>query len=289
MSDQFISFILGCVEGITEFIPVSSTAHLRITEGLMHLSLEDGYWKMYSIVIQLGAILCLPVYFRERILNLIKSFLASPQKMRHPLVLIIIAFVTTAIPAFLLVKIVGENLENLRVISLALIAGGIIMAAVDYLRVKWEVKGPQEKNSPISTWRMEDMTLKQAVVIGLCQTVSAVLPGMSRSMSTIASGQLMGLSRATAVEFSFFLSMPTMAVATGYVMLKSLIGDKGNSIGVEHMSSHQWGVLAIGFVVSFITAYAAVAGFMKWIKSHGFLPFAVYRVIVGGLVLLTMA
>ena len=289
MNEQFISFLLGCVEGITEFIPVSSTAHLRIAEGLLHLSLEDGYWKMYSIVIQLGAILCLPVYFRVRIISLLKSFLASTQKLRHPLTLTLISFFATAIPSFLLVKLVGKNLENLHVISFALIAGGIIMAAVDFLRMPWEKKGPQEQGSPIRIWRMEDMTVLQAVVIGLCQVVSAVLPGTSRSMATIAGAQLMGLSRTVAVEFSFFLSMPTMAVATGYVLLKSLIGHDANPIGVNHLTADQWGVLATGFVVSFITAYAAVAGFMKWIKSHGFLPFAIYRIVVGGLVLMLMA
>ena len=284
MNEYLISFLLGCVEGITEFLPVSSTAHLRITEGLLNLSLEDGYWKMYSIAIQLGAVLCLPVYFRERIIDLIKSFFTSQNKLKHPLSLVTLSFITTGITAFLLVKTVGKNLESLHIIGLSLIGGGIIMAVVDLLRGRWEEKGPQEK-TPIRVWRMEEMTVLQAVVIGLCQTAAAVFPGTSRSMATIAGGQLMGLSRATAVEFSFFLSMPTMALATGYVLLKSFTGHDSGAIATGTLSLHQWGVLAIGFIVSFITAYMAVAFFMKWVKSHGFLPFAFYRIILGALVL----
>ena len=125
MNDYLLSVLLGIVEGLTEFIPVSSTAHLRLTEALLHVSLSDGYWKMYSIVIQLGAILCLPVYFRERIANSLSSFPRGERGDRtvltHPLSLVAIAFVVTAIPAFLLTKVIGQNLESLHVIGTALL------------------------------------------------------------------------------------------------------------------------------------------------------------------------
>jgi len=129
------------------------------------------------------------------------------------------------------------------------------------------------------------MSLGQAVWIGACQILSAVFPGTSRSMSTIAGGQLVGMSRASALEFSFFLSIPTMVAATCYDLLKSLRGKGDNPIGVAQIDSHGWIVLAIGFVVSFIVAYGAVAWFMAWVRKRGFAPFAVYRIVVGAAVL----
>jgi undecaprenyl-diphosphatase len=128
---------------------------------------------------------------------------------------------------------------------------------------------------------MEDMSFGQAVWIGACQILSALFPGTSRSMATIAAGQLAGMSRAAALEFSFFLSIPTMVVATGYTLLKSLRGKGENPIGISHLSSPQWVVLAIGFIVSFLVAYGSVAWFMAWVRKRGFAPFALYRIIVG--------
>ena len=295
MNDYIVSVILGIVEGLTEFIPVSSTAHLRISEALLHfhypqLSLESGYWKMYSIVIQLGAILTLPIYFRERIAKFISTFPKGERGDRtiltHPLSLVMVAFVVTAIPAFLLTKVIGQNLESPYVIGSALLIGGIVMWFIDARNSKAEAAGEGAKGGLIHTWHMEEMSLGQAVWIGACQILSAVFPGTSRSMSTIAGGQLAGMSRASALEFSFFLSMPTMAVATLYTLFKSLHGSKTeNPIGVSSISTHEWIVLAIGFVVSFIVAYGSVAWFMAWVRRRGFGPFAIYRIIVGILVL----
>jgi undecaprenyl-diphosphatase len=132
---------------------------------------------------------------------------------------------------------------------------------------------------------MEEMSLGQAVWFGACQILSAVFPGTSRSMSTIAAGQLAGMSRASALEFSFFLSIPTMVVATCYDLLKSLRGKGENAIGVSHIDPHGWVVLAIGFVISFIVAYGSVAWFLAWVRKHGFAAFAVYRIILGAAVL----
>lgn len=289
MNEYLISALLGVVEGITEFLPVSSTAHLRVAESLMHISLEDGYWKMYSVVIQLGAILSLPVYFRERILFFIKSFVAAENRRRHPLTLVTIAFILTVIPSFLLIKLIGKNLESLHVMAWALIGGGIVMAAVDLWKDKCEKAGEAAKISTITTWRMEDMSLFQAAVIGLCQNISAVFPGTSRSMATIVAGQLAGLSRAAALEFSFFLSMPTMGAATGYVMLKTLLGHEENPVGIAQLTASQWGVLALGFAVSFIIAYASVAFLMNWVRTRSFIPFGIYRVAAGIAILTMMA
>jgi undecaprenyl-diphosphatase len=280
-----LALILGIVEGLTEFLPVSSTAHLRLAEALIHISLGDGYWKMFSIVIQLGAILCLPVYFGDRLLKLLSTFHSGPHRNRtiftHPLGLVMLAFLVTAIPSFLLTKVIGKNLESLYVIGVSLLIGGIVMWIVDARNATWEKAGPGAAGSPIHTWKMDDVGSAQALWIGACQILSAVFPGTSRSTSTIAAGQLWGMSRAAALEFSFFLSIPTMVVATGYTLLKSLRGKGENPIGVSELTSHEWVVLAIGFVVSFVVAYASVAWFMAWVRKRGFAPFAVYRIVVG--------
>lgn len=285
MNDYVLSVILGIVEGLTEFIPVSSTAHLRLAEALLHIDLSSGYWKMYSIVIQLGAILTLPIYFRERIANFLATFPKGERGDRtiwtHPLSLVLVAFVVTAIPSYLLVKVIGKHLESLYVIGSSLLIGGIVMWFVDTRNAKAEAAGEASTGGLIHTWHMEEMSLGQAIWIGACQILSAVFPGTSRSMSTIAAGQLAGMSRPSALEFSFFLSMPTMAMATVYTLYKSLRGKDGNPFAASSIDSHGWIVLAIGFVVSFIVAYGSVAWFMAWVRKRGFGPFAIYRIVVG--------
>jgi undecaprenyl-diphosphatase len=281
MHDCLLSIFLGVVEGLTEFLPVSSTAHLRICEALLRIDLHDGFWKMYTIVIQLGAILALPVYFRQRIVQFVRTFPRGERGNRtiltHPLSLTLIAFVVTAIPAWALTKEIGKNLENLWVMALALLIGGIIMWIVDAVFTR-----PR-------TMHMEEMTLPQSVWIGAAQIFSAVFPGTSRSMSTIAAGQIAGMSRPAALEFSFFLSMPTMLVATGYDFLKTVMPRHGEAnIAPLTMNPHEWVVLAIGFVVSFFVALVVVAWFMNWVRARGFAPFALYRIVlaIGSLILL---
>src|SRR5215471_10558055 len=278
MYDYLLSVFLGVVEGLTEFLPVSSTAHLRICEAFLHIDLHDGFWKMYTIVIQLGAILALPVYFWHRIVKFVRTFPEGERGDRtiitHPLSLTIIAFVVTAIPAWALAKVIGKNLENLWVMALALLIGGIIMWIVDAVFTR-----PR-------TEHMEEMTLPQAIWIGAAQILSAVFPGTSRSMSTIAAGQVAGMSRPAALEFSFFLSMPTMVAATGYDLLKTFHPKHGEPLGRMPVNGQEWAVLMIGFVVSFIVALGVVAWFMNWVRQRGFTPFAIYRIVVGAAVLL---
>jgi undecaprenyl-diphosphatase len=274
MNDFLRSILLGIVEGLTEFLPVSSTGHLRIVEALFHLNLGDSFWKMYTIVIQLGAILALPVYFWKRILEFLSTFPKGERGDRnfltHPLSLTLIAFVVTALPSWALTKVIGKNLESLWVISIALLVGGVVMWIVDATSTRVRVT------------HMEEMSLPQAIWIGACQILSAVFPGTSRSMSTIAAGQIVGMSRPAALEFSFFLSMPTMVVATLYDLYKTLKPTQ-NTINEGNLAplavdSRQWIVLAIGFVVSFIVALAVVAWFMRWVRTKGFAPFAIYRI-----------
>ncbi len=276
MNDFLLSVLLGVVEGLTEFLPVSSTGHLRIVEALFHLNLGDSFWKMYTIVIQLGAILALPVYFWKRILEFLSTFPKGERGDRnfltHPLSLTVIAFIVTALPSWALTKVIGKNLESLWVITVALLVGGIVMWIVDATFTRVRVT------------HMEEMSLPQAIWIGACQILSAVFPGTSRSMSTIAAGQIAGMSRPAALEFSFFLSMPTMVVATCYDLFKTLKPNR-NTIGEGNIAplavdSHQWIVLVIGFVVSFIVALVVVAWFMRWVRTKGFAPFAIYRIVL---------
>jgi undecaprenyl-diphosphatase len=275
---------LGIVEGLTEFLPVSSTAHLRIAEALMKIPLDDAYWKMYTVVIQLGAILALVLLFLARIVDFMRTFPEGENRDRtwlnHPISLTLIAFACTSVPALALHKWSEKNLGSLTVMALALLIGGIVMWVVDV----WS-----DRSEPTTT-HVEEMSLPQAVWIGLCQTLSAIFPGTSRSMSTIAAGQMVGLDRPAALEFSFLLSIPTMIAATGWDFIKEVHPSKaalaaGTAAQVT-MNPERWGVLLIGLVVSFIVAFGVVEWFLMWVRRHGFTAFAIYRILLGGALLL---
>jgi undecaprenyl-diphosphatase len=273
------SVLLGIVEGLTEFLPVSSTAHLRITEALMKIPLDDAYWMMYTIVIQLGAILALLLLFMSRIVEFIRTFPKGENGDRtwlnHPISLTLIAFAFTSAPALLLHKWSEKNLGSLNVIALALLIGGVVMWIID----AWSERYVS------STLHVEEMSLPQAIWIGLCQTLSAIFPGTSRSMSTIAAGQLVGLDRPTALEFSFLLSIPTMVAATGWDLVKEIHPGHGVAAHVM-MTGERWVVLLIGTGVSFIVALGVVEWFLHWVRKHGFTVFAIYRILLGSALLL---
>jgi undecaprenyl-diphosphatase len=295
LNHYLLSLLLGIIEGLTEFLPVSSTAHLRLSEAFLGVDLSSGYWKMYSIVIQLGAILCLPIYFRQRIGEFVATFPRGRDGQHnlwtHPLSLTAVAFVFTAVPALLLTKVIGKNLESVHVMAWSLLVGGVIMWMVDALygppralpaRSLGAAAGATTQVLGYKTEHVEQMTLGQAIWIGICQIFSAVFPGTSRSMATIAAGQVTGMSRPAALEFSFFLSIPTMVAATGYDLFHSFHHKPGAAdIGAAPHTGQEWVVLAIGFLVSFIVAYGVVAWFMNWVRKRGFVPFAVYRIILG--------
>jgi undecaprenyl-diphosphatase len=280
LNDYLLSVILGIIEGLTEFLPVSSTAHLRIAEAILGVDLGDGYWKMFSIVIQFGAILCLPIYFWTRITGFLATYPGGSKgdktAITHPLALTAIAFVVTSATSLPLIKLIGKNLESLVVMGSALLIGGIVMWVVDSIYGKH--KGGSYEAAAAE--EVEKMTMPQAIWIGLCQTLAPVFPGTSRSMATIAAGQISGLSRTAALEFSFLLSIPTMAAATAYDLLKTMKGPDR-----VHIDSHGWTLLFIGFVISFLVAYAVVAWFMNWVRNRGFTPFAIYRILAGTAVL----
>jgi undecaprenyl-diphosphatase len=279
------SLLLGIVEGLTEFLPVSSTAHLRIAEAAMRIPLDDAYWKMYTIVIQVGAIFALVLLYLERIVAFIKSFPRGESGDRtwknHPISLTLIAFFFTSIIALPLHKLSEKHLGSVAIMAWALLLGGIIMWVIDARASRYEP----------NTLHVEEMSLGQAVWIGICQSLSAIFPGTSRSMATIAAGQMVGLDRPSALEFSFLLSIPTMIAATAWDLLKSIHPSKSAlaagaiPIAEVHMTSQNWVVLAIGFVVSFIVALGVVEWFLMWVRRHGFTVFAIYRIILGILLL----
>ncbi len=239
---------------------------------------------MYTIVIQLGAILALVLLFLNRIVTFVRTFPRGEGRdhtaLTHPLTLVTVAFVCTAIPSFLLEKVVGKHLESLTVIAWSLLVGGIAMWAID----AWSSR----RDNP--TKDVDSMGPGQAAWIGFCQVLSAVFPGTSRSMSTITAGQLAGMTRPAALEFSFLVSIPVMVAATGYEFLKTIHPSRKHlaeaaanheSIAPLVMTGHNWVVLAIGFVVSFVVALGVVGWFLGYVRRHGFGVFAVYRIVVG--------
>ena len=278
MIDIIKAAIQGIVEGLTEFLPISSTAHIVIAQEFLGIDRTSSFWKMFAVFIQLGAILAVIAYFWTRLARFAATFRDTARRtdgngsgvsvlLKHPFSLVLISFVVTAIPCFLIdkfmEKFMGTNLESLTIIGTVLIVGGVAMYLIDWYCSK-----------RVRTEQMDEMNLRQAIVIGLAQILAAAFPGTSRSMSTIAGGQLMGLSRSAALEFSFFLSIPVMIAASSYKLLKYVLSD-----GVP--TSSEWMALAVGFVTSFLVAFVVIAWFMTWVRTHGFTPFAIYRVLAG--------
>lgn len=280
MNDYLIAIIIGIVEGLTEFLPVSSTAHIRICQGLLGVNLEDGFWKMFAVAIQLPAILAVVLYFWKRLVDFVKSWFSGAMTLQkfyaHPLALVGIAVVVTALPAAALKNLIKANLESLYVMGAALVIGGIVMWVVDVI---YGSRGKIDSIEKMKPWH--------AAWIGAVQILSAVFPGVSRSMSTIAAGQLGGLTRTTALEFSFFVSIPLMLAACVFDLRESITAPLGDPAYIAGgMTTARWITLLIGSIVSFVTAYLVIAWFMAWVRRRGFVPFAVYRIIIGAAVLM---
>lgn len=242
------ALIFGIVEGITEFLPISSTGHLILTADLLGLS-DTDFLKTFEIAIQLGAILSVVVlYWRSLTVNfkIIKR--------------LIVAFIPTAVIGFAVYKFFKNVLMgNGRIVVWALFLGGIFLIVFELMyREKKDAK-----DSP------EEIPYGKALIIGLFQTI-AIIPGVSRAAATICGGLFLGLTRKTIVEFSFLLAVPTMLAATGLDLIKS----------APEFSSAQFGVLAAGFIVSFIVALASVKLLLAFIKRNNFIVFGIYRIIL---------
>ena len=259
-----IAIILGIVEGVTEFLPVSSTGHLILATEL--LGFDSAKWDAFNVIIQLGAILAIVVlYWRTFWAVLEGLFKRQPISFRF-VRNVLIGFLPSAILGFVLIKYIEALLGDPKVVAVMFILGGIAIIAIERL----------VKNTP--TVGVAEMPAKTALGIGIVQCL-AMIPGVSRSGATIMGALSLGVERRTAAEFSFFLAIPTMLGATTLEFLKHRHEMLAGAHGVG------MGTVAVGFVVSFIVAIVVVRAFVHYISRHGFAPFAWYRIVAGAVAL----
>lgn len=241
------ALILGIVEGITEFLPISSTGHLILTSHLLGLP-ESDFLKTFEIAIQLGAILAaLILYWRTLLLD------------REMLAKTVVAFLPTAVIGFLAYKLVKMMLGSPAIVVWSLLIGGILLIVLERAT----------RNMTVTMREVQEISYRQAFLIGSAQAISMV-PGVSRSATTIVAGLMMGIGRKAIVEFSFLLAVPTMAAATGYDLLKNY----------QQFSDAQFNLLAAGFIVSFLMALVAIKALLGYVKHHTFVAFGIYRIVL---------
>lgn len=258
--DMYLSsVILGVVEGITEFLPISSTGHLIIVNEFVKFK-DLQFERMFDIVIQMGAILAALVHFRNK---LVPVAALTNVELRRKTLDIWFKCAAAVVPALIIGKLFGkiveEHMMNIYVVSTALVFGGIAIVLLE----------SSDRKPAMNT--VGEISFKIAILIGIAQCLAIVFPGTSRSAATIIGAMLLGASRTAAAEFSFFLAIPTMTAATAYSLLKH--GSK--------VSGDEWAALGIGFAVSFIVALAVIAFLMKYIQKHDFKPFGYYRMALG--------
>ncbi|MFA5000715.1 MAG: undecaprenyl-diphosphatase UppP [Candidatus Paceibacterota bacterium] len=247
------SIVLGIIEGVTEFLPVSSTGHLILMAEILKLPTTE-FLKSFEVVIQLGAIGAVMVlYWRKLLLN------------RAVLKRVIVAFLPTALIGLVCYKFIKTYLlGDSRVVLVALFVGGLILVLFEFWQSRRSLGGLTSKLENLA-----EMPYWQAVVLGLCQSV-AMIPGVSRSAATIVGGLALGLKREMIVEFSFLLAVPTMVAATGLDLVKSSVG----------FSLNEWGLLLVGLMVAFLSALLAIKSFLNYIRHHDFIAFGLYRIII---------
>ncbi len=246
--DYFSAVIFSIVEGLSEFLPISSTGHLVLTAKLLNIPQTD-FVKSFEIIIQLGAILAVVVLYWNKIWNIKKTW--------RPIVL---AFIPTAIVGFFLYELIKNYLLGNEFVTLwALAIGGVVMILVE----KWF------GSRSLKVLEIENITTKNAILIGFFQALS-VVPGVSRAAATIIGAMILGTKRKAAVEFSFLLAIPTMAAATGLDLLKTDLSFTGQ----------EWGALSVGFIGSFIFAMIAVKFLIRFVQNHTFVPFGIYRIVL---------
>jgi undecaprenyl-diphosphatase len=249
------AIILAIVEGLTEFLPVSSTGHMIITTALLGIP-PDNFIKTFTVAIQLGAIVSVVILYWKRFFRSFDFYIK-----------LLIAFIPAAVLGLLLGDTIDAMLERVDVVAYALIVGGLFFLVVDNLFKETEETGSSE------------VTNKNALIVGLSQIIAMLIPGVSRSAATIIGGLTQRLNKTAAAEFSFFLAVPTMAAATGYKLLKFYL-DGGQ------FTSKEIGLLAVGNVFAFIVALIAIRSFISFLTRHGFKWFGYYRIIVGVAILL---
>ena len=271
----FESIIIAIVEGLTEFLPVSSTGHMIITQGLLGVE-SDDFVKAFTVIIQFGAILSVVVLYWKRFFRLnnepAPEGASAVQRFLHKFDFywkLLVAFIPAAVIGLLFSDKIDEMLESVTVVAVMLVVGGVFMLFCD----KIFNRGSDETK----------LTERRALYIGLFQCI-AMIPGVSRSMATIVGGMAQKLTRKAAAEFSFFLAVPTMCAASGYKLLKLILSDEGIQLLTNNL-----GVLIIGNVVAFVVALLAMKWFVAFLTKYGFKVFGIYRIIAGGLILLLMA
>ncbi|MBS0516784.1 MAG: undecaprenyl-diphosphate phosphatase [Proteobacteria bacterium] len=251
--------LLGIIEGITEFLPISSTGHLLVAE---HWLGERS--EMFNVVIQAGAILAVVLIYRQRLWQLATHF-QQPENRDYALKLIV-AFLITGTLGFAMTKLGFKLKDDVTPIAWAFVIGGLWMIAAEHFAAKL-------RDSSTITWKV-------AILVGLAQVVAAIFPGTSRSAATIFVAMLAGASnRAAATEFAFLVGIPTMFAASAYELLKAMKASAGHE---------DWSALALGFVVSTVVAFVAVKWLLGFIRTHRFTPFALYRIALGAALLLLM-
>jgi undecaprenyl-diphosphatase len=264
ISDSIRAVILGVVEGVTEFLPVSSTGHLLLAERFFDLG-EDNFWKSFAVLIQLGAILAIVAIYFGKLWRIALGMFSNPEDRRF-IIGVLVAFLPAAVIGAAAGGFIKGYLFNPWVVCFSLIVGGAILLWVDQLDLE-----PHEHDATT-------FSIPMYLKIGFAQCL-AMIPGVSRSGASIVAAMLLGADKRAAAEFSFFLAIPTMVGAFVYDLYKNR----------ADMSADHLGIVAIGFVVSFITAIIVVKTFLNYVTRHGFTLFAWWRVIVGTLGLIALA
>ena len=269
------TIILAIVEGLTEFLPVSSTGHMIITQNLLNIP-SDDFVKAFTVIIQFGAILSVVVLYWKRFFRLnhapVPEGTTAMQKFLHKwdfYYKLLIAFIPAIIFGGLFNGLVDEMLGSVRIVAVMLVVGGVFMLFCDRIFNK----GSEETV----------LTKKKAFIIGLFQCIS-MIPGVSRSMATIVGGMSQKLTRKNAAEFSFFLAVPTMFAATCLDVLKMIL--KMHETGQTDVLVGNLGTILLGSVVAFFVALLAIKGFVAFLTKYGFKAFGVYRIIVGGFIII---
>lgn len=266
--------IIAIVEGLTEFLPVSSTGHMIITQNLLGVETTD-YVKAFTVIIQFGAILSVVCLYWKKFFIMNREPMPEGTTLMRRLLhkydfywKLFIAFIPAAVLGVVFGDLIDSLLENVMVVAIMLVIGGILMLFVDKVF-----------NKPSGD---DTMTEKRAFMIGLAQCI-AMIPGVSRSMATIVGGMANRLTRKAAAEFSFFLAVPTMFAATGYSVLKLILKDGGLDIIVNNMST-----LIVGNIVAFVVALLAIKFFISFVTKYGFKLFGWYRIVVGGVIIVML-
>ncbi|HBS44268.1 MAG TPA: undecaprenyl-diphosphatase [Paenibacillus sp.] len=267
--DTITAIILAIVEGITEFIPVSSTGHMILTTKLLGFAEQDSIMKTYEIVIQLGAILAIALVYRKRVLNLLGIGRSSSGRggvmpaSRLNLIHVILGIAPALAVAFFARDFI-KSLFGASTVLWALVAGGILMIVAEWVN---------RRKIRITAHELDDLSYGQALAIGLYQIISVLWPGFSRSGSTISGGMLSGVSYKASADFSFLIAIPIMCAASGYELLDSY----------KNFTSETIGYFVIGFLISFVVAYLVFILFMKWIQKIRLTHFAIYRFILAAI------